>query len=222
MIRAHEQGGVLTVDVGGPATMVESPAVSELATERVSHGARTIRIDLRDCTTMDSTFTGTLLSLLRQLEKVGGKLTLVSPSVRVVELLQQMGLEDFYEIETSERIDGGSWNVVGPLQPSRPEKLERLILDAHDELARLPGSTGRTFRVVVDELRRPLSRPASSKAPASKAPISKAPASKAPVSKAAVSKAPTSSSEKPAPGERNDGPDTMRTAGFGQGTAYLV
>jgi Sec-independent protein secretion pathway component TatC len=52
---------------------------------------------------MDSTFSGTLLSLKRQLAAIGGALTLVSPSPRVLELLRQMGVDDFYTIEVAER-----------------------------------------------------------------------------------------------------------------------
>jgi anti-anti-sigma factor len=96
MIRAQEQPSVLTLDVDGPATMLESPAVDETARDQLARGVRSVRIDLRSCTMMDSTFSGTLLSLKRQLENAGGSLTLVSPSRRVLDLLAKMGLEDFY------------------------------------------------------------------------------------------------------------------------------
>lgn len=154
MIRAHDGSHVLTLDVEGPATMTESPAVNEVAVERLSRGVRALRIDLRDCTTMDSTFSGTLLALERRLANVGGTLTLVSPSDRVVELLNQMGLEDFYAIDRSNR-DDGPWTTL-PTPCARRQTLQQLVLDAHDELARLPGTAGRTFRAVVDELRRPV------------------------------------------------------------------
>ncbi len=152
MIRAHGDTLTLTVDVAGAATMMESPAVSDLAAERIARGARAVRIDLRDCTTMDSTFSGMLLALKRRLERVAGTLTLVSPSTRVAELLQEMGVDDFYAVETADRIDG-PW---GPVVTGRAksEKLTRVVIEAHDELAQLPGDAGRTFRTVVDELRR--------------------------------------------------------------------
>jgi anti-anti-sigma factor len=154
MIRAHEQPDVLILGVEGPATMMESPAVSELATEQLSRNVRALRIDLRACTTMDSTFSGTLLALKRQLDKVGGKLTLVSPSARVLELLEQMGLADFYDVEVANRVPvDGPWRVIAPAQP-RAEQLRQLVVDAHDELARLPGPAARAFRTVVEELRK--------------------------------------------------------------------
>jgi anti-anti-sigma factor len=151
MIRACIEPHVVTFDVAGPATIVESAAVCESATDLIAHGIRSVRVDLRDCTTMDSTFSGTLLSLKRQLAVVGGALTLVSPSRRVLELLRQMGVEDFYTIEVGDRCPG-TWKDI-PL--ARPElgELRRLVLDAHAELAHVPGARAQDFRVVVDELR---------------------------------------------------------------------
>jgi anti-anti-sigma factor len=152
MIRVHEEGAVLTLDVAGPATMMESPAVQTYANERLLRGIRAIRVDLRDCTTMDSTFSGTLLALKRQLAPLGGSFTLVSPSAKVCELLNQMGLVDFYDVALAERVEG-AWREITSCTP-RVDQLRRLVLDAHDELARVPGPAGRTFRAVADELRR--------------------------------------------------------------------
>lgn len=153
MIRARSISDLLELYVAGPATMTESPAVDESARAALARGARSLRIDLRDCTTMDSTFSGTLLSLRRRLEMAGGRLTLVSPAPRVLELLREMGLEDFYDVEVSERTDVSTWQDITP--PSRPsiEKLRRLVLEAHDELAHAPGAAD-GFRAVIEELRR--------------------------------------------------------------------
>ncbi len=152
MIRSHDEPVVLTLVVEGPATMVESPAVSEATTERLRRGVRALRLDLRDCTALDSTFSGTLLSLKRQLEDVGGTLTLVSPSAKVIDLLRQMDLEDFYTIEIADRI-GGLLTDVPTTRPN-DERLSRLIVDAHEQLSRVPGAAGAAFRTVVEEMRR--------------------------------------------------------------------
>lgn len=132
--------------------MTESPAVQASASSRIAEGVRALRVDLRDCTTMDSTFSGTLLALKRQLEAAGGSLTLLSPSAKVRELLEQMGLEDFYAVELTNRIEG-PWVEIATAPGGTP-KLRRVILDAHEELARIPGPAGHTFRPVADELRR--------------------------------------------------------------------
>jgi anti-anti-sigma factor len=153
MIRILEDPAVLMVDVAGAATMLESPHFLESASERVSHGVRSLRVDLRDCTTMDSTFSGTLLSLKRQLDRIGGTLTLVSPSARVLELLGQMGLLDFYCIEIADRT-AGPWSDLAPAVPCA-ELLRRRILEAHEELAEAAsGPVASELRTVVEELRR--------------------------------------------------------------------
>jgi anti-anti-sigma factor len=152
MIRAGDKAAVLTIDVEGPATMMESTAVQDEVSECLLEGVRTLRVDLRDCTAMDSTFSGTLLCLKRQLDKIGGTLTLVSPSPKVIELLGQMGLEDFYAIDVADRTDA-AWRKITPAHAG-VEELRRAVIHAHDELARRPGPAAQTFREVVEELRR--------------------------------------------------------------------
>jgi anti-anti-sigma regulatory factor len=132
--------------------MMESPAVHATASERMSRGVRVVRIDLRDCTVMDSTFSGTLLALKRELERRDGTLTLVSPSPKVVELLGQMGLENFYDVELADHARG-PWTEIVSAPPS-VDRLKRFIAGAHEELVRVPGRPADTFRGVVDQLRR--------------------------------------------------------------------
>ena len=152
MIRAQDNPGVLTVEVDGPATMLESPAVHDKASDKLAQGVRALRFDLRGCTAMDSTFLGTLLSLERQTERVGGKLVLISPSARVLELLDQMGLEDFYSIETAAPLAGPTTELCAR-RPST-SALEGRILDAHDQLATAPGRAASQFGEVASELHR--------------------------------------------------------------------
>jgi anti-anti-sigma factor len=158
MILVNETPATLTIAVRGAATMTESPAVHTTATEKLTHGVDSIRFDLRDCSAMDSTFSGTLLSLKRQLGEQGGTLTLVSPSDRVVELLREMGLEDFYAIEYTPP-STAAFEELRPA-PLAAEALRNRILDAHEELARAPGPA-RKFGQVVEELRKDSSAPSS-------------------------------------------------------------
>ncbi len=152
MIRAHRMGRTLTLDVQGKATVMETPAVRELVDRHISHGLRALRVDLRDCTAIDSTFSGTLLALEHQLAAHDGTLVLVSPSSRVEELLRRMGLDDLYAVELTPRTRG-PWMELH-VGPPDEDKLKDLVLASHDELAHasVPDATG--FRAVVDELRR--------------------------------------------------------------------
>ncbi len=154
MIRLHMDAPTgLTLDIAGKATMVEAPTVERTAIERVEQGARVIRMDLRDCEVLDSTFSGTLLGLKRRLDAIGGELVLVSPSPCVLEVLRLMGLEDFYSIDVAERV-GGPWQPVTIVRPETDD-LKRLILESHQLLSDVPGPAGNEFRSVVEELRRP-------------------------------------------------------------------
>jgi len=148
MIRAHREGRALTIDIRGQATMMESPAVHTLVRKHMSHGLRALRVDLRDCAMIDSTFAGTLLSLEHQLDT----LTLVSPSPRVLELLRRMGLDDLYTIEAAPH-PRGPWIDLSVASPEA-EKLTSLVLESHEELAHVAGPHASAFRSVVEELRR--------------------------------------------------------------------
>lgn len=153
MIRLHMDAPArMTLDIDGPATMLEGATVEQTATEHFADGTRALRIDLRDCTMMDSTFSGTLLSLKRHLEAIGGELVLVSPSEPVLEVLRLMGLESFYRVDVADRVEG-PWQPVTAVRPEAGE-LERLVLESHELLADVPGPAGREFRAVVEELRR--------------------------------------------------------------------
>jgi anti-anti-sigma regulatory factor len=152
MIRVLLQPPVLTVDVCGAASMVESPVVQELATDQIALGARSLRIDLRDCTAIDSTFSGLLLVLKRRLDAIGGGLTLVSPSRKVLDVLGYMGVDDLYAIEWADRAHG-AWRELAA-SPPEVETLKRVVLEAHDELSRVPGPAAEAFEDVVHELRR--------------------------------------------------------------------
>jgi anti-anti-sigma factor len=156
MIRAHREKTMLTLDVQGRATMMESPTIHELVTKHVAHGLRSLRIDLRDCSALDSTFLGTLLLLEGQLAAVDGTLTLVSPSASVLELLRRMGLEDAYAIEVAPRARG-PWLDLRLSSPD-VERMTSIVIDAHEELARASVSRASDFQAVVDELRRSRAR----------------------------------------------------------------
>jgi anti-anti-sigma factor len=133
MIRAHREGNTLTLEIRGKATVMESPTVRELVERHISHGMRSLRVDLRDCTAIDNTFSGTLLSVEPQLAAREGTLTLVSPAPSVQDLLRRMGLEDLYTVEFAPRTLG-PWAEIH-LGPPTVEKVKDVVLSSHDELA---------------------------------------------------------------------------------------
>src|SRR5436309_2251239 len=92
-VRVHLQGPTVTFQVEGRGRMANSLPLRRLAEQALAGGATALRVDLRRCTHMDSTFLGTLLQLKRAAGRKGASLVLVSPSPECHELLRQMALE---------------------------------------------------------------------------------------------------------------------------------
>ena len=98
------------------------------------------------------TFLGTLLFLKRLVERrKEGKFALRSPSPQCYRLLQQMGLDRIFPIVNMEDSGAGTWAEL----PSKPEDVaafKRNVVQAHQELGRLEGSAGETFRELASGL----------------------------------------------------------------------
>jgi hypothetical protein len=105
---------------------------------------------------MDSTFLGTLLFLQRLVaRREGGTFVLISPSPPCRQLLRQMGLEKIFPIRDMEEPVTGVWAEL----KSGPEDLtafKRHVVQAHQELGRLEGPAGETFRELAGQLAREL------------------------------------------------------------------
>jgi anti-anti-sigma factor len=112
-------------------------------------GATTLRVDLRRCTFMDSTFMGTLLFLKRAAhQKEKGEFVLVSPSPQCCKLIKQMGVEGVFPIEQAEEPAGCRWCDLPSDAKDQPAFKEN-VLQAHQELAQIEGPASEPFRAVV-------------------------------------------------------------------------
>jgi anti-anti-sigma factor len=152
MIRVQQHEHTVTFQPEGHATMHHSPSVRRFAEQCLADGMTVLRVDLRHCTHMDSTFLGTLLFLKRLVERQNeGKFALLSPSPQCHRLLQQMGLDRIFPIVSMEDSGAGTWAEL----PSKPEDIaafKRNVVQAHQELGRLEGPAGETFRELADQL----------------------------------------------------------------------
>jgi anti-anti-sigma regulatory factor len=148
IVRVHWQEQTVTFQVEGRATMVQSQPLRRVAEQSLAEGGRVFHVDLRACTHMDSTFLGTLLFLKRNVDRRSeGELTLVSPSVVCCRILDQMGLVGVFAVTTAAPPPPGGTELPGDLQDACAFK--RNVLQAHQELASLPGPAGEPFRAVV-------------------------------------------------------------------------
>jgi anti-anti-sigma factor len=148
-IRVHQHEQTVTFLVEGWTTMQQSLSFRRVAEEGLGRGANIVRVDLRGCTFMDSTFVGTLLNLKRAVHRCqDGDFALVSPSAQCVKLFQQMGLEGFFPAVPGEEAMQSSWAEL-TCEPRDDYAFKCNVVEAHQELASMGGRTGEIFRPVA-------------------------------------------------------------------------
>jgi anti-anti-sigma factor len=149
VVRFHQQERTLTFRVEGRATMVQSTPLRRCAERFVDAGTTRICIDLRNCSYMDSTFLGTLLTLRKLLAaRHLGELLLITPSEACCRILQQMGLIDVLMMQSADIDLTAQWSELGTETPDAGS-FRRTIAQAHEELANLPGPPGEQFKAVA-------------------------------------------------------------------------
>jgi anti-anti-sigma factor len=152
IIRVHQHDQTITLQIEGQATMKHSPAVRQFAEQCFAEDTTALSVDLRHCTHMDSTFLGTLLFLKRLVERrEAGRFALISPAPQCRQILQQMGLGKIFPVVDGEELPVSVWRDL----PSGPEDIlafKRNVVQAHQELGRLEGPAGETFRELAEQL----------------------------------------------------------------------
>lgn len=158
-VRQHEQ--TILARVEGWGRMTHGLPLRRFAEQALAAGATSLLMDLRDCDYMDSTFLGTLIFLKRTIDARGkGTCALVSPSPACRQLLQKMGLTAIFPVVSESELPAGDWTVL-IAAPTDLEAFKCNVVQAHQELAALPGPAGEAFR----EVARCLTQDAAAKAP---------------------------------------------------------
>jgi anti-anti-sigma factor len=151
-IHVYQHDQAVTFQVAGQATMHHSPAVRRYAEQSLPAGITAVSVDLRHCTHMDSTFLGTLLFLRRLVQhSKEGTFVLISPSPQCRRLLREMGLEKLFAVMDMEELAPDVWTDLKS-GPGDPTAFKRNVVQAHQELGRLEGPAGETFRVLAAEM----------------------------------------------------------------------
>jgi anti-anti-sigma factor len=149
ILRVHHDKQTVTFQVEGQATMHHSLPLRRYAEQALANGVTLLRVDLRRCTYMDSTFLGTLLCLKKTIDKRGeGNFALASLSPQCQRLIKQMGLEHYYSVLTTDEIPPTACQNL-MTDPADPNTFQGNVLQAHEELANLPGPAGDAFREVM-------------------------------------------------------------------------
>ncbi|MFV1979463.1 MAG: STAS domain-containing protein [Myxococcota bacterium] len=149
------------IRIEGKGDFMNSPELKEFAIRMVDRGQSNIVVDLEMCPTMDSTFMGTLTGIaLRVKAKHSGKLQVVNANTRNQQLLESLGLDLIFDLDT----DGSAWsreralvreNLEAPEPTPQLDKKERakFVLKAHEDLCRANKDNVRRFKNVIEFLR---------------------------------------------------------------------
>ena len=166
IVRFHQQDRTVTFRVEGRGTMNLSMPMRNCVERFLDGGATRVCVDLRECTYMDSTFLGTLLTLKKTVEhRCKGEVALIAPSVACSRILHQMGLSDMLPSQAADDDPAAVWTQL-ICETNDAHSFKRNIAQAHEELASLPGPAGEQFKAVVRcmaqaEKEKPAGQPAS-------------------------------------------------------------
>jgi hypothetical protein len=142
------------IKVCGRATFSVSADFRSLVRRLHQLGYERFLMELDACPLMDSTFLGVLAGFGVQRSSPGDppgkiKIELHNPNPRIKELLESLGVMDFYPI-----VDGVPTppaDVFTPVPETNPDQLERaqVSLEAHDALAALNPENAERFKDVA-------------------------------------------------------------------------
>lgn len=147
-----QTGAAVIVRVEGKGTVRLSPAILRYIETRIAEGVTTLGMDLCRCTHMDSTFLGTLISLHRAAGGApGGSFTIMALSPECTEILHHNALDRVLRIAIAETPADARWTPLACGAPAA-DLFQRNVVQAHQELAALPGEAGAPFRKVAARL----------------------------------------------------------------------
>jgi anti-sigma B factor antagonist len=161
--------GVIVVRVWGRGSFLNSMELKELA-DRIAatHGPGNYHfiVDLGDCSTMDSTFMGTLASIgLRQRREGSDQLTVVNANEQSFRLLQTLGLAHFICVRKNDcaAADHAANTPDENFQPADRQSASRTdriihMIEAHEKLVDADSDNAVRFESVLKYLRDSLER----------------------------------------------------------------
>jgi anti-sigma B factor antagonist len=146
--------------VEGKGSFQNSPALKEFAKRMLERGFRHFVVDLNGCSVMDSTFMGTLAGIALRLREFGsGSLLVCNANERNSDLLQNLGLNNLFEVEskgselTTENVAGAPLEADHPID--RSDQAECMI-EAHEALVDADPENFARFKDVLEYLKQDL------------------------------------------------------------------
>ncbi|MDD6337633.1 MAG: STAS domain-containing protein [Lentisphaeria bacterium] len=147
--------GVHYIRVKGNASFVCAPPLRELAKKLPAEPFNGLRIDLEECTWMDSTFMGMLAMLGLSARKKSVPAEIFNASEQNEKLLGGLGLKKVFEFRI-----GAFDDVAGAAasNATTPESNARNVLDAHQTLMDIDISNVPKFEKVVEFVKKDIDK----------------------------------------------------------------
>ena len=149
--------GVHQIRVKGNASFVCAPPLRELAKRLPGEPFNGLRIDLEECTWMDSTFMGMLAMLGLSAKKKGVPAEIYNASEQNDKLLGGLGLKKVFEFKLGPLPDAQS-DTPAASNATTPENSARNVLDAHQTLMDIDISNVPKFEKVVEFVKKDIDK----------------------------------------------------------------
>ncbi len=151
------QDGEYRIKVSGRATFDCAPPLRDLAKSLVNETFSAIRIDLKDCIWMDSTFMGVLAMLGLRARSAKAVLEICSASEQNQALLAGLGLKKLFLFTDHTFSADGDWKTGGT-QPVQMAEGAATVLEAHKTLMDVDEQNVEKFEKVVDLVQQDIDR----------------------------------------------------------------
>jgi len=151
-----EKDGIHHIRVKGNASFACAPPLRELAKKLAAEPFSGLKIDLEECTWMDSTFMGMLAMLGLNAKKKGVPAEIFNASEQNDKLLGGLGLKKVFEFKIGPSMVGS--DVPAASNDSTAESRARNVLDAHQTLMDIDESNVPKFEKVVEYVKKDIDR----------------------------------------------------------------
>ncbi len=155
-IKIVSKNSIYLVKIKGRATFEYAPTLKNFAGTILSENISAIRIDLSECTWMDSTFMGTLAILGLKSREKSIPVTIHKASEKNMGLIKELGINILFLFSDNlESLDVDS-PATGAI--SHEEDMGRTMLDAHQTLIDINSQNAEKFDNVIDFIKKDIEK----------------------------------------------------------------
>ena len=151
-----EKDGITFIRAKGNASFVCAPPLRELAKKLAAEPFGGLKIDLEECTWMDSTFMGMLAMLGLNAKKKGVPAEIWNASEQNEKLLCGLGLQKVFAFLNGEFDDGN--DAPAASNACTAESNARNVLDAHQTLMDIDEANVPKFEKVVEFVKKDIDK----------------------------------------------------------------